>query len=37
MNREKKVVVRLDWKFLRMKLADRLMPTVILPVKKGLS
>lgn len=37
MNREKKDVPRLNWKFLRMKLSERLMPNVIVPVKKGLS
>ena len=37
MNREKKDVLRLNWKFLRMKLADRLMPSVIIPVKRGLT
>jgi hypothetical protein len=37
MNSQKKDVPTLNWKFLRLKLSERLMPTVIIPVKKGLS
>lgn len=36
MNSKKKDVPRLNWKFLRLKLADRLMVSVIAPTKKGL-
>lgn len=37
MDSKKKDVVKFNWKFLRLKLSERLMPSVIIPVKKGLT